>query len=698
MISGNLLNSNSRIPYPRASRWLKEQAAIAKLDTTYDLAHIETVTAHKDFNEYLRIKEKFAGGIQFRDTLLYKDWLNSQIDESNASVYNNIFMISQDIRYFRNFFKQTEEEEIRNSKGQIIELKAYGKSNKMNRDVIVFEGRFLNGKLSSYKDKTDTATGYTRIHSGNDNDIVRENLTQYLKTIIENDCADVFSEKAMRRIICNTGAIILLIDLGMTHLIPRGTVDEHISAVRDLKILLEKDLHHLLSPGKLQSIVNSDLTLYDELSQRILKEIESGKHIFLFPNVGGPFSRLKEFQLPTYDYNHNATPLGSFYKLQDIAKLVRERVEIDYLFSERYYDKSWTPGMKAKIRDQVNDSLRDMILNRMTQAIKSAEIRQAELSRQDYIVKEPVIQHKASYSSKAGKNGKWMTIMGMIAVSCLFYWKNSTKTDSISDSTRVSIKDSSLESYLQSDTLPDGTTIYITPGEYIISAESGKDVTIYIDSLRRKKQRIKAIPQSPMEIEKVVADMGYFTAYTDDKGRNSQPGWIEMRHLQPKQIYQRVVSRSGDVLHYAIGSYIVPAEMSLGVVYLKKDKKKSQSRTIPPFTEIRIIKVEGSLGYFDSFYDESMNTIPNGWIEMDNLEPLSGYLTHPNGKKYWIKSDLVNVVTYKDILKQKTNSKKLNGMEEINVLLIKGNLAYFNNGILDDYFKGWIEMEKIEEK
>ena len=37
-------------------------------------------------------------------------------------------------------------------------------------------------------------------------------------------------------------------------------------------------------------------------------------------------------------------------------------------------------------------------------------------------------------------------------------------------------------------------------------------------------------------------------------------------------------------------------------------------------------------------------------------------------------------------------------MDEIEVFLIKDGIAYFNNGILANYFKGWIEVEKIEEQ
>jgi hypothetical protein len=534
MKSGNLLNSNSMIRYPRAKRWMKAKATKAKLDITYDLARIETITAHRDFDEYLGMKEEFRDISPFTDTLLYKDWLIDEIDKSNAGVYRNRFQLSQDIRYFRNYFKETEEQESRNSKGEIIELKAYGKSNKMNREIIVFEGRFMNGKLASYKDKTDGATGYARLTSGKDHDIVRENFPQYLETLIQNDCADLFSDDAMKIIVSNPEAIMLLIEHGMSNLIPSDAPDRLITKMQHLKILAEKNLLHLLSPGKIESIVYHGISLYKELSQKILEDIESGKYITLFPIVGAPYSKLGEFKLPTYDHNNNATPLGSFFKLQDIVDLVEKRVQNDYLFSERYHDKSWTPDLKAKIRGHTNDSSRDMILKRMKMAIESSKRRQAESARQEILVKESEIQVTGSSSRTPGKGWKWMTLLGVIALAFMLYWNNRPKIDSISDRPEVSITDSSLELHLQLDTLPDGTTIFISPGSYVVSAQAGKGVALYMDARQRKKHKNTATPLSEVQIEKVENGMGYFRTYTNGNGRKSKPGWIEMRHLEPQ--------------------------------------------------------------------------------------------------------------------------------------------------------------------
>jgi hypothetical protein len=157
-------------------------------------------------------------------------------------------------------------------------------------------------------------------------------------------------------------------------------------------------------------------------------------------------------------------------------------------------------------------------------------------------------------------------------------------------------------------------------------------------------------------------------------------------------------SSTAVIINNEPGDYIVPAEMSEGVPTYKNDKKTKHSRALPTFTEISIVKIEGSFGYFNSFYGETFNQIPAGWVDMSSLVPEKDYLTYPLGKKFWVKSDLTDVITYKDIFMRKQNKRKVDGMKELNILLIKENMAYFNNGILEDYFKGWIELDRIEEK
>lgn len=145
------------------------------------------------------------------------------------------------------------------------------------------------------------------------------------------------------------------------------------------------------------------------------------------------------------------------------------------------------------------------------------------------------------------------------------------------------------------------------------------------------------------------------------------------------------------------GSYLVSEQIAGGAVLLNVDKKTKKTKKLSELARVSILKVEDSLGYFDTYYGDE-GKISAGWVNMKNLVPSDGYLTYSYGEKFWVKSDLSQVVTYKDYFKEKPNKKKLKGMDEIQVYLIKDGLAYFNNGILDDYFKGWIEADKIEEK
>ncbi len=146
------------------------------------------------------------------------------------------------------------------------------------------------------------------------------------------------------------------------------------------------------------------------------------------------------------------------------------------------------------------------------------------------------------------------------------------------------------------------------------------------------------------------------------------------------------------------GSYLVSEKKTDGAVLFNNNKKTKKNKKLSFLSSITIIKVEDTLGYFDKFYDDELNNFSSGWVNMKDLVSSENYLTYHFGKKYWIKSGLKSVKIYKDFYKQKKNIKNLKGMDEINVYLIKDGLAYFNNGILENYFKGWIELEKVEEK
>ncbi|MBM3445130.1 MAG: hypothetical protein FJX88_01170 [Bacteroidetes bacterium] len=75
-------------------------------------------------------------------------------------LYFDNFEPNQNIKYYRDYFETTKESENYTSKGTTIELKAYGESLKINREVISFVGTFAENLLQSFTDKTSESTNY----------------------------------------------------------------------------------------------------------------------------------------------------------------------------------------------------------------------------------------------------------------------------------------------------------------------------------------------------------------------------------------------------------------------------------------------------------------------------------------------------------------------------------------------------------
>jgi hypothetical protein len=164
--------------YPKAVAYLKNISKDQKLTEIYDFALLEEILdSNRTFEQYLSLKEdiKLYGGGHIRNySELYYDWLNESISDIDLYVYKNRFREGQNIKYLRDFFIDSKEEHSSNSKGDLIEFKAYGQSQKMNREVIAFEGRFYDNLLTSYVDKTDNAEDYSI--SYNDNDILYHDM------------------------------------------------------------------------------------------------------------------------------------------------------------------------------------------------------------------------------------------------------------------------------------------------------------------------------------------------------------------------------------------------------------------------------------------------------------------------------------------------------------------------------------------
>ena len=60
----------------------------------------------------------------------------------------------------KNKFQEYKENKSVNSKGEIVERTYYGKSKKIDREVISYVIRFTNGKVDKYEDRSDDSDFY----------------------------------------------------------------------------------------------------------------------------------------------------------------------------------------------------------------------------------------------------------------------------------------------------------------------------------------------------------------------------------------------------------------------------------------------------------------------------------------------------------------------------------------------------------
>jgi hypothetical protein len=476
MKSGNLLNSTPKVQYPRASRWLKSHALKEKLENVYNLALIEEVTAHQDFDSYLSMKED---GHILPSSPIFKEWLEDRISETDSRVYACDFQPGQDIKYFRDFFHETKEEKSHNSRGETITLKAYGRSNKIDREVISFEGRFVNGKLASFNDKTGDTWHYSSSKYYNDLSKLKD------RDLLENN-------------------------------------------METLLLLAENDCLEALAPSSIKSIVEEDLLFFEKLTKKMKEEMSSNMNLFFFSIYSEPFPELPFNGLRLFDINHNVIhkedSLAMFYYVEDIVDYASEAIRRAYLFSEGFSEKGWKHDLKQYARRFLkDDGLFDSISERIDWIRDRVQSRKEEIA----------LQQKREKAKKNMKRTIGISIIPLIFIAGFFMQRGMKTVPQQAQGNVKGEMDSTLSMTLL-DTLPDGTTIFISPGEYVVAAQAGKGISLYMDSRRRKKLRIKATPLSEVRIEKVEKGMGYFRSYTNGDGRKSNAGWIEMRHLELK--------------------------------------------------------------------------------------------------------------------------------------------------------------------
>ena len=122
---------------------------------------------------------------------LYPEFLKDKISDLDLEVYFENFEPEQNIKYYRDYFETTKESENYTSKGSTIELKAYGESLKINREVISFVGTFRENLLQSFTDKTSESTNYVS-NKFTEIDFYSHNL-ELVQELLKHDALEVLS-------------------------------------------------------------------------------------------------------------------------------------------------------------------------------------------------------------------------------------------------------------------------------------------------------------------------------------------------------------------------------------------------------------------------------------------------------------------------------------------------------------------------
>jgi hypothetical protein len=177
-----------------AITYLKDQAKKVSLNEIMKLDLLEELLSKDKLSKYLALKQKVqhkskAHVRKFK--YLYPEFLNDKISAIDLEVYFQNFEPEQNIKYFRDYFDTTKESENYTSKGSTIELKAYGESIKINREVISFVGNFRDNILQSFTDKTSESANFVA-NKFSEIDFYENNLA-LINTLIKHKALEVLS-------------------------------------------------------------------------------------------------------------------------------------------------------------------------------------------------------------------------------------------------------------------------------------------------------------------------------------------------------------------------------------------------------------------------------------------------------------------------------------------------------------------------
>jgi hypothetical protein len=663
--------------YPKAIAKLKEMAGSKGLSRIYDLRLLEKILEHRSLEEYLRFKEDihfYTDGYLPGFTQLFSDWLNGTISDIDINVYKKRYEEGQHIKYFREYFKDSREEVSRNTKGTLIEFRAYGDSQKINREVIAFEGRFYDDQLTSFNDRTDSADDYI-VQTGDMKDDILSNDLSLLTLLIKNACLEVLDNTLTERIICsNLSADLSRLLAEHNHFdrftqgVIQRTTERKLSAAL-VRALAEKKRMDVLTQENIHLLFTNDLSedliqLFADHDQVKSLSLLSAKDIAQ-KNLGADLVRilaekglLKQFPAET---------LQQLTKESLDLELLKKLVEYDYLQLVE----------PTTINNLITDILSDIgkRIGILEQLVSTRSLMNGRGSSEIFIDRNKYLD-------------------GMPAKLLQSYASQLKLSDIVAE-----LRDEIQKNYLFSTVYWDQTWTQSMKNKVaaLCSADLDKSLHVRLNAIESdaadwvKKQRMQTAVKgvSKVLVYLVIAAAAYY--WYQQKGPVSVAPVSEMTSSN---------SNSGTVkvTYDKPGDYVVAEDVLIAApIYKDKKKKIKLSARIQSMEKVKIDVVEDSMGFFEAFYDDDFQNIPRGWIEMKNLAPEKGYFISTYGEAYRIRSDQENVIVYKDHLKKNKYKTKLQAMDRLKVYRISNEMAFFK-----DFYKqtnklrGWIELSRLE--
>lgn len=175
---------------------------------------------------------------------IYYNWLNNNLSKIDIELFQlRKFILGQNIRFFRDYFSDYEEVKTTGNNINKIELKAYGRSLKINRSKIAFIGYFENDILVKFDDMTSTANCFRELPKMSSKLNEKHEILSYYK---------------------NDNLLNFLIENNLTELIPYDKLIEKFEQKIENYKISTKYLEHTILQSKVLNYKNLTVLIENE--------------------------------------------------------------------------------------------------------------------------------------------------------------------------------------------------------------------------------------------------------------------------------------------------------------------------------------------------------------------------------------------------------------------------------------------------